>query len=128
MFKKLKAWWQLKRAQHSQFYMPKKEPAVQSTTAVPRYGIQQDFDRTTVIQKMLAGSLITGKQLVRFEIVAFYKDGTKQVLLEETSPYTKVHVEECNGVTHYIVDTTRLEFQSLMSMRTTKAEAEKIKE
>lgn len=108
MFKKLKEWWKLQRAKHSKFYMPKKEPAVESTTAVAKHGIKQNFEQTAVIEKMLAGAITPGKRLVRFEVVAHFADGGKQVLLEETSPYTKVHVEEHEGVTHYIVDTTRL--------------------
>lgn len=110
MFKKLKAWWQLKRAQHSEFYAPPAEPAVNRTTANPRYGIKQDLERTVTIQKMLAGALVPGKRLVRFEVVAHYSDGAKQVLREETSPYTKVHVEVmADGTMHYIVNTNRLD-------------------
>ncbi len=127
MFKKLKLWWQLKRAQHSKFYAPPAVPrAVDRTTAVPRYGIKQDFERTTVIEKMLAGALTPGKRLVRFEIVAHYADGAKQVLLEETSPYTKVHVEQwVDGTTHYIIDSARLD---VMAVQPKNASAEQIKE
>lgn len=123
MFKKLKAWWQLKRAQHSEFYAPPAEPAVDRTTAKPRHNIKQDIERTATIEKMLAGALVPGKRLVRFEIVAHYSDGAKQVLREETSPYTKVHVEVmADGTMHYIVDTSRLNETSVWADKLKKTE------
>lgn len=75
------------------------------TLAKPKLGVEQDFEQANEVERMLAGALLPGKKLVRFEVTATYSDGEKQCLYTSTNPRLRVDsFGESNGVVQIALD------------------------